>query len=395
MHTDRQRNNRRPSGEGTVYFDARRRRWEGQIRVTASDGTTARRKVTAATETEVRQKLRALAVASDQGRLERNKNITVGTFLDDWAANVLPDSVAPATVRIYSDVIRLYLKPTLGTNRLASLRPADVTKMVRQLTAQGLAPNTVRTARSVLRRALKYALHDGLVIRNAAADAFGVRVPAAAGRTMTPEQAQSFLATIAGHRLEAAWTVALACGLRLGETLGLTWEDIDLDRRQVVVRRALKRHPGAGLELSTTKTATSMRTVHLPAFAAEALDQHRHRMNGEADEAGELWEPAPFGHDLVFRTPIGTAVDPANFRHETYKATVAAGIGRWTPHELRHSAASLLIARGVPLKVVSETLGHSSIRVTADVYGHLLDEGRRAAADAMDEALGGSTRPTT
>jgi integrase len=95
----------------------------------------------------------------------------------------------------------------------------------------------------------------------------------------------------------------------------------------------------------------------------------------------------PLGADLVFRTPVGTAVDPDNFRNLTYRVTEAAGLGRWSPHELRHSAASLLLAQGVPLKIVSETLGHASIRITADVYGHLLEPAKAEAADAMERAL--------
>jgi integrase len=387
MSAEQRRPARRPNGDGTVYYDSTRRRWEGQLRVTAGDGTTSRRKVTAPTEAEARAKLRALAVAADEARLPRNRNVTVSAFLDEWAKNVLPDSVAPATGRLYADVIRLYIKPHLGKKRIASLRPSEVTAMVRQLSNAGLSPNTIRTARSVLRRALRYALHDGLVTRNAAADAFGIRVPPHQGRTMTPDQAREFITAVGDHRLSAAWTVALACGLRLGETLGLAWSDIDTTTRTLQVRRALKRHPSHGLELSEPKTASGLRTIHLPELVVQALAQHRNVTAHEADEAGDVWEPLPLGHDLIFRTPIGTAIDPANFRHETYRMTTAAGIGRWTPHELRHSAASLLIAQGVPLKTVSETLGHSSIRVTADVYGHLLDEGRKAAADAMDEAL--------
>jgi integrase len=379
---------RRSRGDGTVYYDARRRRWEGQLRVTAADGTTTRRKVVAATEPEVRAKLRHLAADADHARLARNKNTTVGAFLDDWCTNTLPTAVAPATAKLYADIVRLYIRPQLGARRLATLRPSDVTGMVRQLTAAGLSPNTVRTARSVLRRALKFALHDGLVTRNAAADAFGVRVPRTEGRTMTIEQAATFLDAVAGHRLAAAWIIGVSCGLRLGETLGLAWPDIDLDAGTVRVGRALKRHPQSGLSLSEPKTAAGARKIALPAFATTALREHRRRTDLEADAADTAWTSLPLGHDLVFRTAIGTPVDPANFRHETYKATEAAGIGRWTPHELRHSAASLLIAQGVPVKTISETLGHSSIRVTLDVYGHLLDEGKRAAADAMDALFG-------
>jgi integrase len=97
----------------------------------------------------------------------------------------------------------------------------------------------------------------------------------------------------------------------------------------------------------------------------------------------------PLGVDLVFRSVTGTALDPSNVAHGLSAITQRAGLGHWHPHELRHSAASLLLAQGVPLKVVSDILGHSSITVTADVYAHLLAPMRDEAADAMDRALSG------
>lgn len=391
MTAGQRRPARRSRGEGTIYFNAARARYEGQLYVTGADGQPQRRKVTGKTEDEVRSKLRRLAVDAENHQLVTNKNITVGKFLDTWATNVLPDAVAPSTVVQYRDVVRLYITPQIGQKRLAALKPSDVSTMVRNLTNAGLSPNTVRTARSVLRRALRFALVDGMVTRNAAADAFGVRVPTKAGRTMTVDQARTFLASIDGHRLETAFVVALGLGLRLGELLGLEWPDVELDARPPVLRvsASVKRLPGEGLVRSETKTRTSRRTIHLPDPVAASLRAHRSRQLEERLRAGELWTSRPLGADLVFRTELGTAIDPANFRHYTYAATDDAGLGRWGPHELRHSAASLLIAMGVPLKVISEVMGHSSIRITADVYGHLLDESRAEAATAMDRALWG------
>lgn len=227
--------------------------------------------------------------------------------------------------------------------------------------------------------------------RNVAAIAHGVKLSGAEGRTLTADQARALLATVEGHRLEAAFDVALALGLRRGELLGLSWDDVELKVKppRLTVRRALKRIPRHGLVLDDTKTRQSRRTVYLPGPAAESLRAHRRRQLEERVAAGELWTARPLGADLIFRTPFGTAIDPDNFRKVVYDMTEKAGIGRWTPHEMRHSAASLLLAQGVPLKVVSETLGHSSIRVTADVYGHLMEPAKAEAADAMEAALWG------
>jgi integrase len=150
----------------------------------------------------------------------------------------------------------------------------------------------------------------------------------------------------------------------------------------------LKRLPSRGLTLDAPKTKQSRRTLYLPAIAVVALRSHRARQAADRLQAGKLWEPLPLGIDAVFRTQAGTIVDPDNFRHITYKVTEDAKLGRWSPHELRHSSASLLLAQGISLKVVSETLGHSSIRVTSDIYGHLEEPAKVEAADAMNAALG-------
>jgi integrase len=176
-------------------------------------------------------------------------------------------------------------------------------------------------------------------------------------------------------------------GLRRDEVLGLSWDDLDLDAKppMVAVRRQLQRREGRGLVLTELKTAKSRRTLALPARVAEALRRHRAAQAAERLAAGPYWA----GAGLVFTTPIGTAIDPNNFRRHLARVSSKAGLGAWTTHELRHSAGSLLFAMGVPMKVISETLGHSSERVTSEVYVHVQDEHRKIAADAMTRALWG------
>jgi integrase len=380
----------RINGEGTVRYNDERRRWEGRVISGWSiDGKQIRREVTGRTRAEVVKRLRALTDAVENGEAPARRDLSVGRFLDDWAATALHGSVAPATEALHLDVIRLYVKPHLGRKHLATLNARNVTKMLHALEAEGRAPNTRRLARSVLRRALRWAEAEGLVARNVAAVAQGVRLKTAEGRTLTPEQARALLRTIDGHRLEAAFTVALALGLRRGELLGLSWDDLTLDAAppRLTVRRSLTRNRLVGLQLADTKTRGSRRTVHLPGPVLAALCAHKRRPVEERFAAGPEWTSEPLGADLVFRMPLGIALDPDNFRNLTCKVTDQAGLGRWSPHELRHSAASLLLAMNAPLKVVSETLGHSSIRINADDYRHLMELARAEAAEAMERVL--------
>jgi integrase len=218
-----------------------------------------------------------------------------------------------------------------------------------------------------------------------------VKLTRPAGRSLSPNQARQLLAHVQGDRLEAAYTVALALGLRAGELLALAWPDLDLDGTpaRLTVNHGVTRIRGEGLVRADTKTAGSRRTLHLPPQVVSALRSHRASQAAEHLVIGSAWPADPLGADLVFRTELGTPLDPDNFRHHVYRTTEAAGIGRWTPHELRHSAASLLIAQGIPIEVVSDLLGHSSIKVTADVYGHIFAKSKADAAAAMGEALWG------
>ncbi len=393
---------RRGSGEGSIRRNAERNRWEGRVHVGYKpDGKRVRKMVTAKTRADLIKRMREIDDARDEGRTPARRDLTVARFLDDWLTDVLPGTVAKGTETNYRNIVNYYVRPRLGRKHLRTLQARDVTKMMRDMAGEGKSPNTQRLARSVLRRALRWAEAEGLVQRNVAALADGVKLAGEEGKALTAEQAKQFLTYLADtsrgkksspvpHRLQAAYTVALSLGLRRGELLGLSWSDIDLDTTpaRLTIRQALKRHD-SGLVLEQPKTRQSRRTVHLPAPAAAELKRHRARQAEERLKAGDLWEPLPLGADLVFRTESGTSLDPDNFRNITYKLTKAAGIGRWSPHALRHSAASLLLAQGVPLKVISEVLGHSSIRVTADVYGHLIDDAKAEAADAMTSALWG------
>jgi integrase len=406
----------RANGEGGVRHEKARGRWVGTVTVGFEDyvddeGTIRRRQVrksvTGRTKVEALERLRELQGAVEAGMDPAPRDLTVARFLSMWLDDVLPGTVAPSTEKMYRDVVRLYVVPHIGQKRLRTLQARHVSLMLRALEAEGRAGNTRRLARSVLRRALRWGEAEGMVARNVAAIADGVKVGTREGRTLTPVQARQLLAHVAGDRMEAAFAfaVALALGLRRAELLGLAWSDLTLDATppRLTVRRNLTRVSGRGIEVNDTKTAKSRRSVHLPVPVVAALRAHRARQAEERLMAGSVWPERPLGLDLVFRTPVGTPIDPDNFRNLVYDVTMRAFTPederpaspkgpwptqyRWSPHELRHSAASLLIAQGVPMKIVSETLGHASIRITSDVYGHLFDDAGAIAAEAMTAAL--------
>jgi integrase len=418
----------RANGEGGVREDKARRRWVGTVTLGWADGFDGigetrrrqiRKSVAGKTKREVLRRMRELHRLADADLPIPPQNITVGSTLDVWLDEVLPGTVSPVTEAQYGQVARLYIKPRLGHRKLRELSPLDVTRMLRDMEQpterlpNGYSSNVRRLARSVLRRALRWAEVEGMVTRNVAALANPVKVEQPEGRTMTPEQARVFLDHVRGDRLEALYVVALSLGLRVSELLAVGWEDVNLDPpaglpATLKVHRGLKRIRGRGLVIEGVKTRTSRRTIHLPAVTANCLRQHRERQRVEREQFPGRWPAKPHGVDLVFRTVDGTALDPSNVSHYLSKATRHAGaeyldddraqikpgtgLGHWHPHELRHSAASLLLSQGVPLKVVSDLLGHSGINVTANVYAHVLAPARDEAAAAMNRVL---TKPTT
>ena len=189
---------------------------------------------------------------------------------------------------------------------------------------------------------------------------------------MTTEQAQQLLEQVRGMPLEAPVTIALATGIRLGELLALQWSDLDFKRDEPTMR------------IRRAKTKRGQRVIKLPPSTVATMRAHRAAQNEIALACGPAWTNA----DLVFPSEVGTTWDSANFRHRFQKACLASGIVHLTPHELRHTSASWLIIEGVPLKEIADMLGHASITITADVYGHLFESSSRVAA-VMEQMLAG------
>jgi integrase len=197
------------------------------------------------------------------------------------------------------------------------------------------------------------------------------------------DQAKTLFKAAKGERLEALYILMLTTGIRPGEAMGLPWANVDLDAGKMTISQALTRRSG-GNTIGEGKTGRGgWRTLGLPAPVIRALKAHQRRQEQERKRAGERWQD----HGLVFCTPIGTPLDPDNQRRAFAELTERAGLGRWHPHELRHSAASLMLQQEVPLEVVSDVLGHKSIRITKDVYGHIGDQQRHRATDVMARAL--------
>lgn len=375
---------RRGKGEGSIY-QRDDGVWVGAIDLGWVGGKRSRKVVNGRTRGDVVKKMMALQPVIAQGISPVSERLTVEAYLEQWLTTRVPGTITVRTEMLYAHVVHAYINPSLGKIRLAKLTPSDVARMLQDLEAKNFSPSTRRMARATLRQALRMAEQDGILARNSAAIAEGVKMDQREGRSFTPEQAKVFLAAVKDHRLEAAYVLTLALGLRRGEVLDLTWGDVEACEDTVVlsIRRQMV-DDRDGVHLSDLKTVGSRRRLHLSPPLIELLEQRRVRQQAEELVRGPRWNNA---NDLIFTTSVGTPLNPDGFGKTVPKLCKEAGLGHWSIHELRHSCASLLMAQEVPLEVVAEQLGHASIRVTKDVYGHLMPSSRAKAAEAMRTVL--------
>jgi len=375
---------KRGNGEGTIYQRSGSERWEAGFSYVDAEGRRRRRTLYGRSRREVAAKLREAGRRQEAGETVADSRDTVAAFMARWVAEALPASgLKQTTAENYATLLRVHVVPALGHHRLDALTPADVQRWINAKRASGLSDRTVQLAHAVLRRALGQAVKWGEARRNVAALVDRPRVAHKEAEHLTPAQAQAFLDAARGDRLEAFYSVAIACGLRRGEALALRWSDVDLDGGTLRVSRTLSRTAAHGLTFTEPKTSRSRRTVPLPAPCVEQLRAHRSRQAAERLRAGSMW----LDHDLVFPSEIGTPLDPRNALRACQAVAVRAGLGHVKLHTLRHTCASLLLAQGVHPRVVMETLGHSGISITMDIYSHVLPAQQREGADKLAAAL--------
>lgn len=377
------RYSRRARGEGSVYATADKR-YRGSLLIPHPDGKrSVRRFVSGRSKAEVSRKLAELKEEAARGGFA--DGTTLREYLTRWATAVRTQ-VRPATWREYAGHVDRYWLPALGTTPLTRLRPNDVERVMAGMKAAGRSASTQRAARTTLRRALRDAQRDGLVVPNVAALARPPRLDRVEIQPLSVDNTRRLLDATAEHPHGPLFALLVGTGLRLGEALGLEWSD--LGPGSLTVHRSLARADAGGYALAEPKTKRSRRTVMLPAIATAALERQRARQDTAKAGTGSAWQDRD---GLVFTDAIGRQLGPTVVSHAFRVAADTIGLQGTRLHDLRHTYASTLLRAGVALKTVSDALGHSSIAITADVYGHLSDATRREAADAMDRALGGAS----
>ena len=370
---------KRIANQGTV-FRRRDGRWEGRLNLGFVGGKRRRKSFYADTQAEVSAKLVAAVRALQLGQKPAPGILTVKDFFANWLQEIAKPIIRPATYKGYEVALRTHVLPQLGAVKLVNLGPDDLDERYTKLLKEGLSATYIRLIHAVIHRGLSHAERRSLVGRNVASLVTPPRVSRKEVVALTPEQASRFLAATEDDRLHSLYVVAIHTGLRLGELCGLRWRDCSQDF--ISVRQQVSRIYGEW-HFSEPKTKAGRRNITLSAAASEALRQHRLRQTEERLAAKD-WED----HDLVFPDTRGGPLERTNLMRRSFKpALKRAGLPAIRFHDLRHTAATLLLAGGIHAKVVQEMLGHSSVAITLDIYSHTTPNLQAEAAAKMDDLL--------
>lgn len=353
---------RRGHHEGSVYFDASRDRWVAAISVSPGK----RKKFYFEKKQDAIKKKNEALNELERGMLATGEQRRLGEYLEDWLENVHKSKLRVGTYINYKKLIK-YIVADLGDIWLQKLTPQQVQAFYAKKLDAKLSSKIVYNMHGVLHLALKNAVRWGLVSRNVC-DL--VTPPSIVSREVVPlteEQARLLIKHVRGHHLEVLLATAVVTGMRRGELLALRWSDIDFARSRLLVLHSVNFIEGYGYVKGKPKTAAGKRVISLPEFLLDMLKDHRNQQL-ERSKTAARWED----HDLVFPNLSGSYLHLGHMGEAFRKLLKDAGLPTIHFHDLRHSAASILLCMGVNVKVIQELLGHSDISITLRTYSHLL-----------------------
>lgn len=303
--------------------------------------------------------------------------LTMADYLDRWLATSAKN-LRPKSRERYEELIRLHIVPIIGNVKLEKLRPLHLERVYEEVLSKGRSAQTALHVHRLLFNALRRAVAWQLLERNVAEAVTAPRPEKRDIAPLTKRDAIRLLEAVRDSDLEVPTVLALGTGMRLGEVLGLRWQDVDLETGHARIVQTMQQTK-EGPKTAPPKTQRSRRIVLLPSFVVQSLKRHRAAQAERRLACGAQWKDRNLVIDRGDGSPMMTRVISRRFSEVARKAGLEL-----TFHGLRHGHASMMLAAGVNLKVVSERLGHSTIGITADLYTHVAEEVHRKAADSLD-----------
>lgn len=377
--------------EKEVFLMARRKQGEGTI-VKRADGRYMaaithegkRKYFYGKTSKEVQEKLHTARQEQKQGTLVTEKSQKLGVYLDHWLEQVHKPSIGARSYILYRGLLDNHIIPALGHIQLQKLTPQQVQAFHTKKLEDGYNAKTVNKMHIVLSMALDNAVKWNMVARNVCDVVTKPRETPYEIQPLTEEQAKRLIEVACDSILEGIITVVLALTLRRGEVLGLKWNDIDFEGKCLYVRHTTGRIGKMGIVEKRPKTKSGLRKILLPEFVIAALRREQARQEKRKVDLGPKWKNSGY----VFPNGHGGFLQESNLDDYYKRLLQRAGLPDIRFHDLRHSAATLLLSMGVNPKVVQEMLGHSSIMTTLNIYGHVLPSMQQDARQKLDDFFG-------
>lgn len=366
---------RRLNGEGSLYFNKSRNRWEYQF-YCVINGKKSRKKVTGKTRKETKERAE---IAKKNYEQSSEEIITISNWLKKWLLLYIKDHVSIKTEERYTLAINKHIIPYIGNENIRTLTAIKIQQYIHELHRHGgqnknsLSPSTVNSARTILSSALKQAVGNNIIIKNPVDFTKPIKKSRITFSVLSSQECKKLTETAYHESNKAYWiaiAIALETGFRKGEIFGLCWADIDLERKTISVNKTVVTGNHGMIIQESTKTKSSRRTVTVTDSLIEKIRKYK------------IWQTEYLNNinitinddTFLITSETGTIKDPNSYTDKVFKRILkSAGLStKIRFHDLRHTHATQLLEAGTNIKAVSERLGHTNIRTTLDTYTHVL-----------------------
>lgn len=382
---------KRGQGEGTITYIEKKKLYCGRLTIGRDDnGKQKRKAIYGKTKKEVKEKMDILKVKINKGVYIEPSEITLGNWIETWMCDYKIHSARITSIQSYESYYRNNIKPMLGNIKIKDLRNEDIQRFVNRLTEKKLSATTIEKHCAVISMALDKAVENEMILKNPCKK---VCLPAKhkkEARVLTIEEQKKLIEIALNYRDSEIIVFMLYTGLRLGEALALTWDDIDFDRKiidvnktQTIRRSRFTENGKQQVEFTPTKTKASNRKIPL----LHSLENLLHTIKEKQDKISLDYSERYNSLNLVFCTREGKIRPSASVSYRLKMFSEALGMEHINAHALRHTFATRGLENGIEMRVMQDLLGHSTMKMTADLYTHVLPDKKMDSIKKLEKMI--------